>query len=191
MTAHDELGMFAPEADPSSGPRLVPVSLADKTKEWKRILGDAARGPLVVATDVVSIANHWDEYAAEAGGLSITGWLKKTLGAGRNLAWFERRAKAVRVLGEAARRNLHHEVAVWVSENVPPAHYDKAKRVLFHAARAQNGNPLTLGQARPLLQKELGRSFSSRGYQSKLGDALARIARIEKWADANGLTLPE
>lgn len=191
MTAHDELGAFASEADPSSGPRLVPVSLADKTKEWKRILGDAARGPLVVATDVVSIANHWDEYAAEAGGLSFNGWLKKTLGPGRGLAWFECRARAVRNLGEASRRYLHHEVAVWVSGNVSPADYDKAKRVLFHAARAQNGNPLTLAQARPLLQKELGRSFSTRGYQSKLGDALARIARIEKWADANGLTLPE
>jgi hypothetical protein len=177
------------EADSSI--RLVPIALTEKAAQWRKVLSDADRGPLIVAADVVALADRWDDYESEAGGLSITGWLRKNLGAGRGLAWFERRAKAVRVLGEASRRNLNHGVAVWVSENVPPSQFDAAKRVLYHGARAQNGVPLTLGQARPLLIAELGDLFSARGYQSKLSDALARLDRIEVWARAKGLTLPE
>jgi len=181
----------APIDETDSSIRLVPLALTDKAIQWRKVLSDADRGPLIVAADVVAMAGRWDAYESEAGGMSITGWLRKNLGAGRGLAWFERRAKAVRVLGEASRRNLNHHVAVWVSENVPPTHFDTAKRILYHGARAQNGVPLTLVQARSLLVAELGSVFNARGYQSKLGDALARLDRIEVWARAKGLTLPE
>lgn len=124
---------------------------------WRKALANAAVGPLLIAPEIVQIANDWEKYKADAGGLTVSSFLRRELGAGHDLAFFKRRANAVDILGKDIQRvATHHEVAVWIVNNFE---IDVAKQAMLRLANEtrlkHNGNPLSLAQARPFLLKSL------------------------------------
>lgn len=132
-------------------------SLSNKARRWKSALQDASTGPLIIAGEVTSLAERWEEHKREAGGLRCTAWLRKTFGDGRGLSWFQDRAEAVAYLGEASRRYVHHEAAVWVKNHVPKDSLDKVKFMLRSEQKKNGGNPLTKAQAVRRVNAMLGK----------------------------------
>lgn len=133
-------------------------NLVQKASRWKRALADAATGPLIIAGEIVELCNNWDAYKEEADGLSASAWLRQVCGAGRGQAWFYSRHRAVERLGEACRRTMHHEVAVWITNHVTDCHLDEVKLMLMRECKANGGNPLTTPQAIRRIRKITGKS---------------------------------
>lgn len=136
-------------------PKLA--ALAARAKE---AMNSGACGPLVAARDVMAVVGQWEAYREEAGGIDPSAWLRKFLN--KPLDWFEVRAEAVRVLGEASRRELHHEVAVWVlgqirAGNISPGQIEAVKGALAMAFRARNRSVLSLAQAKPVVHSAVGK----------------------------------
>jgi hypothetical protein len=168
-----------------TGPIDTAENLERVGRRLRDVLGNAATGPLVASSDVMRLADEWeDRWKAEAGGIDCTTWLRKTLGAGRSLGWFERRHRAVASLGEAIRRTIHHDVAVWLVQTFPESDWQRAKLTLMRGCRAQNGNPLTLPQARRIVAKTLGVTLG-RGAKP-----CARCTELEEILKANGIDVP-
>jgi len=136
--------------------------LGQRARRWKRALADSATGPLIIAPEIVDLAEHWEQYKAEAGGQSCTAWLQSVLTRGQNYAYFYARHRAVERLGEASRRTMHHEVAVYVTNNVQDQYIDAVKLMLMRECKAQNGNPLTLAQAKPRIHEITGHAAQKR-----------------------------
>lgn len=155
--------------------REEPRSLAEVGSKLKSAMGDAAFGPLIVAAEVVELAKHWKAFEAEAGDLSCAGWLQSTLGRGKDLAFFTRRHDAVKRLGEASRRRIHHDVAVYVLNNVTDEHLRKVKEMLFREYTANGKNPLTLMQAQPRIREVIGSRASTRKRTCKRCEQLKAI----------------
>jgi len=167
-------------------PVVAPPRLADRITRWKAALRSADTGPLVIAEDVLQIAGEWERYRVEARGLDCTSWLRKELGRGRSLAFFERRAHAVKVLGEACRRVLHHDVAVWIAGRVrDPEAVQRVMWALMRATKKQGGNCLTPAQARPIVLATLGIERAPRTI------GCARCAELERLLAEHGIVLPE
>lgn len=157
-------------------------TLEHKARRWQKALADAATGPLIVAAEIVTLSENWAGYRGEAGGRDCTTWLRDTLGRGKSLAWFTQRHNAVEALGEASRRMMHHEVAVWVSRNVPPEFYAPVKFMLRREQRENGGNPLTLRQAKPRILRVMGATAAPNAKQCgrcKELEAQLRAAGIE------------
>jgi hypothetical protein len=165
-------------------PANVKENLDAKLGRWRRALADAATGPLLIASEVVSLASHWETVKEEAGGLDCTAFLRHHLGPGRGLAYFAARHDAVKALGEASRRTMHHEVAVWISRTVPEQYMQQVKLALMRGAREQNGNPLTLQQAKP-------RVYEITGKPARKPKACGRCAELEKLLRNNGVIIPD
>jgi len=129
--------------------------LSDSVARWKAALRASDTGPLVIAQDVVRIANEWDKYRAEVGNVDCTTWLRRELDL--PLDFFLRRAKAVERLGEACRRTIHHEVAVWLSNRLKDDELiKKAMWALMSETKKRRGNCLTLPKAQLVVRKALG-----------------------------------
>jgi hypothetical protein len=137
----------------------VPKKPLDKyLSSWRRALTEGATGPLVIAREVVEISERWDDYREEVGGLTVSAFLRRELGRGRDLAFFRRRARAVERLGEDVRRVLHHEVAVWIDQNFEGEESARAAWGLRMATKKDHhGVPFSLAQAKPIVLKLLGR----------------------------------
>lgn len=159
--------------------------LAERAARWRRALADSATGPLIIASEIVKLAEDWESHKTEADGLSCTSWLRATLGRGRSLAWFARRHAAVVTLGEACRRTMHHEVACYVAQNVTAEHRDAVRLMLMRECKAQNGNPLSIAQAKLKIAQFIGVVRVPR-----CAVACTRCAELEKVILAAGLTLP-
>jgi hypothetical protein len=112
---------------------------------------------LIVAEQVVALADTWDNYKSEADGLTCTQWLAGICGAGKGLSWWQRRSEAVAKIGEHARRCIDHTVAVYVSECVDPERMKEVSMMLVGAMKENGGNPLTIAQARSRVEKLLGK----------------------------------
>ena len=157
----------------------IEMSLAERAKTWKKALRENGCGPLVMAAEVVGICRSWKDYEAEADGLSASGWLRRELGFG--LAWFEVRARAVDALGEAIRRTIHHEVAVYVLQSVPEGHRATVVEALMGARLKNGGVPLTKAKALRIIKEIVGRSERRRSCARCL-ELEARIAILERRA---------
>jgi hypothetical protein len=160
-------------------------SLAARAGRWRKALADSATGPLIIASEIVQLADEWADHQSETDGLSCTSWLRATLGRGRSLAWFATRHAAVATLGEACRRTIHHEVACYVARNVPGESRDAVRLMLMRECKAQNNNPLTMAQARRKIEALIGRVSAPR-----CAAACTRCAHLEQVILAAGLALP-
>ena len=169
----------------------------------RKALSDSATGPLVIAAEIVQLSEAWDqvpdpvpvtsgssamqaERAAslreQAGGSSCDAWVRAKVAPG-GLAFFTARHKAIERIGEAARRTVHHEVAVWVDRHVSDAQLGEVKQALMRGAKAQNGSPLTKAQAMRVLAKLLGLKPKAHG--------CSRCEQLEKVLRESGLEVPE
>jgi hypothetical protein len=158
--------------------RKTMSELTERTSKWRKALSDAATGPLIIASEVCELSDQWSKFSAEAAGLSCTQWLKTTFGKGRGLGWFRRRARAVSVLGEACRRRIHHNVAVWLVDAAPDeTSLAAAKQKLFVAYKANGDNALTEAQAKRALPEFCGQR-AKKGCEN-CAALLARIAELE------------
>lgn len=156
-------------------------SLKELTGRWRSALASGDCGPLVIAADVVRVGAEWDEkYKEEAGGASCTTWLRRELGPGRNLAWFARRHEAVEHLGESIRRTMHHEVAVWIHDNVPKEAWTKVVMAVTIAAKKQRGVPLTPPQARRVVCPIIGKVSGTKRGCSRCSDFEVQVALLEQ-----------
>ena len=162
---------------------LVEMKLLQYLGLWRKALQDVACGPLIVAHEVVDLADRWDAYREQAGGLDATTWLKRNLN--WYLAWFIERQRAVDKLGEAVRRWMHHEVAVYCSRNVPAEDVREVVKQLRLATKKAGENPLSLPQAKPIIYEVLGRRP---GRQRR---TCPRCAVLEALLREHGIEVPE
>lgn len=125
--------------------------LSECAKRWRQSLTDAATGPLIVAKEIVELCQHWERHQEDAGGLTASAFLRRELGGGRDLAFFNRRVQAIAKLGEDIRRFMHHDVAVWVANNFEGEDLLKVKRAIFFATK--RSAPLSLAQSRAIAFK--------------------------------------
>jgi hypothetical protein len=142
--------------------------IVERLRRIKNSLRDAACGPLVVAREVVRIAEEWEGFRGDLPEkdqeLSASSVFKKHLGF--NLAWFERRARAVELLGEDVRRWMHHECAIWMVSVVPIVQLQEAKEKLLESkvgrARARTKTAITQAQAEDVVYEFIGHVPASR-----------------------------
>jgi hypothetical protein len=89
-------------------------------------------------------------------------------------------------MGEACRRKVHHDVAVYVLGNVPEDHLEQVKHMLFtEPTRINGGNPLTTAQALRRIRGILGRTCRSRTCPNCLRlEEILRSNGISPFADA-------
>lgn len=157
----------------------------------KTALTDAACGPLMVAGEVVKLAAEWDTHKEEAGDISPTAWLEKTFGAGKDLAWFQRRADAVEKIGEASKRTWHHEAAVWAASQIrDPKHLTALATKVMEQRKRNGSNPLTLQQVKLLATGIAGRTAQARGCR-KCEELKKRIAELEEMLRHGGAEAAE
>lgn len=124
------------------------MGLANTATRWKRAMENGAIGPLVIAKEVCAVVDNWDVHRSEAEDQTASAWLRAIFGAGKYLAFWRKRSHAVEVLGEAFRRTLHHEAAVWVvGQGLSAQQLRVVKRGLLERYHAENKNPLTKQQA--------------------------------------------
>jgi hypothetical protein len=161
----------------------VHEDLATKGRRWRKAMSDAATGPLQIAKEVVALDESWPVYKKEADGKSLTGWLRLTLGRGRGLFFFKSRAYAVELLGPSVARTFHHEVAVWVANNVDKDSRESAVWALLRATQENGRVPLTIKQAQLVVGKLLGRRALPRA-------SCPRCTQLEELLRKNGIRVP-
>jgi hypothetical protein len=165
-------------------------SLAQRANKIKSAMSNADCGPLIAAAEVIDIVDHWDDFRAEAGGIDYAAWLERTFGTGRTLAFWQRRHEAVQHLGEASRRTIHHDVAIWVVQSRPPSQWDAIKVALMLARKENGDNAISLGRARILVASQFGAMSRPRGCNAcRVRDE--RIATLETTLRDAGVPIPE
>ncbi len=92
--------------------------LAELAAKIKRNSSDEARGPLIIAAEVIAAGENWEAYRAEAEGKDFEQWIRWVAGPGRGRAFFARRLAAIERIGEHARRRWHHDAAHWAASNI-------------------------------------------------------------------------
>jgi hypothetical protein len=155
--------------------------LTDAARFIKAGMANSDTGPLIIAEKVVSICDTWTDYKEESDGLSFRQWLTRELGnQGRNYGFFKRRLRAIENpnLGESIRRTFHHEVAVYVSEQVPEDMQRAVKDELEKRCIQNNRCPLTPGQAMPIIKSMLGHEPKRRECK-RCKELEAKIAELE------------
>lgn len=186
---HNAAGPSASSGGNVSKPR---ESLATMAAKWRKIMADVACGPLRIAWELRPICEDWETtWRAEAGDLDCNDWLLRTFGCGMGLAYWRRRWLAVEKLGEAVRRSVHHEVAVWVAHNTPLEARDEIMDLLYVGYQTNHETPLSLQQARLAISRLLDKQPKSRGadYKSR-AQLLARIEQLEGVLLDWGIELP-
>lgn len=159
------------------------TSLTERARKWSTAMRDASCGPLVVAPEILRIAEKWQKYQEEAGGLSATAWLKKKLG--QNLAWFARRAEAVEALGKESATYFNHDAAVWAVQSIRDVNsLTTLKETVFFKTRKNGNNPLSAMVVRAIAVEVCG-------YKSRDKAACARCERLEKALADAGVEVPE
>jgi hypothetical protein len=168
----------------------VQQTLAQRAARIRSAMADADVGPLAAASEVVEIVDRWDEYRAEAGGIDAGAWLDRTFGTGRTLAWWQRRHEAVQKLGEASRRTIHHDVAVWVVQSRPQPQWEGIKLALMRARKDNGDNALSMGRARILVEREFGSTARPKRCGA-CGTKDERITALERAMREAGVAPPE
>jgi hypothetical protein len=167
-------------------PERLTEKLKDYSSRWRAACRAGDTGYLIIARDVLDVANRWETYRAEADGKECTTWLRAELGPGKTLDWFRKRQAAVDALGEDVRRWMHHEVAIWlVAKVTSPDERDVAKRALSLVTRQQKSNPLTKAQAYRVVAGALGWKKDHVSIET-----CARCAELEEILRANGIAMP-
>lgn len=156
--------------------------LKDVAARASKMMADSARGPLIVARDIMAVANSWADYQADADGASCDAWLKATFGRGHGLAFFDRRNRAVEVLGEDVRRWLHHDAAVWLLQKLPVTSIVAVKKRLYNEHVAQKRVVLSLAQTRTIALEMIGRQHVRAKRCATCAKLQARIAELESIA---------
>ena len=130
-------------------------SLSDIGKKIAKDMSDHDRGPLIVAREIVSLAENWEQYQDEAEGKSCSQWLI-SIGTGgrRDVAWFTRRAEAVEAMGEHARRTWNHEALVWATNQFSdPLTLRRLDREVLAVSRANGNGALSKMQVAAIAKK--------------------------------------
>lgn len=168
--------------------------LMEIAKRLKKALSDTACGPLVVAKDVVDLADRWGDYGTDTDGMSVSQWLVKTCGVGKDLRFFARRHEAVERIGEHIRRTWDHDAAVWAAGAIRDVdHLKRLDEAVVTAMRANGGNPLpesavvrlaksVLGQGRKLRSRKPCESCVAK--DAEIAVLKARVAELEEMLSA-------
>lgn len=164
------------------------MGLEEKASKWKEALNNAAVGPNFIAKEIVEIADSWDVYREEAGGLSANEWIRVTLK--RTLAFFRHRYEAFEKLGEGNRRSIHHAVAVQIVNSVPQPLWRKCVEELVKAKNANRGNVVEFEHAQPILAAIRGPSRRRRSCR-KCAELEARILELESLLDEQTMPSPD
>ena len=117
--------------------------LAELAAKIKRNSSDEARGPLIIAAEVIAAGENWEAHRAEAGGIDFEPWIVSVAGNGRGRSFFARRLAALERIGEHARRWWHHEAALWAAKHI--ANTDDLRRLneeILTTTKARGGVPL-------------------------------------------------
>lgn len=158
--------------------------LTEKVSVWRKALLDEATGPNVIAHDVMRLAEQWDEYRDEAGGVDCTTWLRTTLRPGLGVSFWQARVHAIETLGRAAITRIHHQVAVRVVRTVrDAAKREEVKMALLQGARSQHGTPLAPAQAYRVIAGIIGKRARKTECQ--------RCARLEAALKQRGVAVPD
>lgn len=137
--------------------KMKEFNLSEFSDKLRKCVVSGQNGPLIIAAEVVSLADNWEQYKPEADGLTCTQWLAGICGAGKGLGWWQRRSEAVAKIGEHARRCIDHNVAVYVADMVSSEHMPAVSKMLVLAMKQNGGNPLTIAQARSRVEKITGK----------------------------------
>lgn len=115
--------------------------------------------PLTIATEVIAAVDAYTpEDAVETGYKDPNQYCRSVFGRGSGRAFWNRRACAILRLGPECARYLHHDVAVYVFNNVADMHLEEVKEAL-HAAFRKNGRVfLTKPQARLVVSRTIRRA---------------------------------
>ena len=134
---------------------LTPAQLKDQAElqnrlgSIKKLLADGATGPLRAAEGVITLAAEWETKFRVVDELDedFQTFLRRTLGRGRTVRWFQVRKDAVDAFGLRDACLLHHDAAVWLHQR--GLSKGDIQRVLLRAVgayKAQGNNPLTRPQ---------------------------------------------
>jgi len=132
-------------------------SLSDLILKCKTALKEGATAPLLLAEEIVKVAEEWDARWKQDMDMSCNAWLRVNLGPGKSLSYWRVRADAVAKLGESIRRTLDHDVAAYVVRSVPEPNWSEIVEKLQKKRLAQSGNVATIGQAERIVFEVLGR----------------------------------
>lgn len=94
--------------------KIYNQTLDDVARELIAASKDHARGFLVIAKKVITLASNWEPYKKEAGGLDCSSWLRGLLGERCGVEFFDARLRGIEAIGSSALRTWSDEAVVWV-----------------------------------------------------------------------------
>lgn len=165
---------------------VMPITREPWSKTAARInekLKDLAAGPLLVAAELVEIAERWDSLSpSETGGMRVSAAYEHAFG--YRLGFFQRRHDAVQKLGDWSARTLHHNAALWLAGQVSGPVPRRLKDAIFSAHTSKNKHPLTIEQLKPIAAEFLGT-------KPRTKKACARCDRLAAALLEAGIEVPE
>lgn len=161
--------------------RINKETLSERALRLRKALVDSATGPLIVAKEIVDIADNWLFYSKEVDGAALNTWLQSTFG--HRIAWFTRRYDAVMKLGEASRRVLDHNAAVWLADAITDAEVKQVMPAVCRERKAQHDIPLDERRTRDVVVEMFGEREPRRGAGAYIFDLEEEIERLRAERD--------
>lgn len=153
----------------------------------RRLQAGLKDSDVAVSVEVMKLAQNWDAYREEAGGLEIDAWLVKEVDPGRNFDWYRKLAEASEWIGKVIAGNLRSEALRWLWNRVRPsdAKLDGIRQLLRAEYMRNRGAPVGLSQVKRLCSEYVAkkpegkRGASLREARESAGRLAERIVRLE------------
>jgi hypothetical protein len=160
-------------------------SLADIGKRLRRSMTQAGIGMTLVAIEVMKLAEHWENYKDQAGGLEIGRWLLKEVDPTVSLRQYIELAKAAKRAGTMAHR-MYSNLLLWLHHAIPPSGPESEKkfqeclRIISRVYKKDNGfRPVKKTQGVRLCARFTARRRTRARSEDIIRELRARIERLE------------
>lgn len=165
-------------------------NLSDRCARLRSAIRRADAAVYEVCTEIVFIADHWDDYRDEAG-CEAGPWVRK-VDPRRSLSWYREIHAASEKLGRDA-ECVTWDAARWLAKVMTKSSdLPKVKGVLRAAYReeAQRSLPLTIRQCRVRLSELVPHAPSFNRSASVIEQLKERVAMLEQLLAERGITIP-
>lgn len=172
----------------SGGDPSLAVSVGESLKQTAKRLQRALKdSDVAVSIEVMKMAEAWDAFREEAGGLEIDAWLVREVDPNRNFDWYRKLAEASEWLGAAIAGNLRSDALRWLWNRVRPsnAKLDTIRQLLRAEWKRNREAPVGLSQVRRICAEYVARKpegkrgIALREAREALGRSEQRIGRLE------------
>ena len=122
------------------------LSLAPLAKQLRQYMTDQGVGPMLVARQLVELADKWDQYDHRKG-QTLNSWVYDAL-APKTLKWFRQLNDAEKRLGSAFSKHLDARAMLWLGNICDAPRREQMLEIVTELYKKNQQNPVTILQAK-------------------------------------------